>query len=38
LHFGARLVTEGRALGNRASSQANRPEPGEEMVTFQINK
>jgi len=38
LHFGARLVTEGRALGNRASSQANQPEPGEEMVTFQIMK
>ena len=38
LHFGARLITEGRALGNRASSQAKQPEPGEEMVTFQIVK
>lgn len=38
LHFGARLITEGRALGNRASSQSKQPEPGEEMVTFQIVK
>ncbi|MBL9213638.1 MAG: zf-HC2 domain-containing protein [Opitutaceae bacterium] len=38
LHFGARLITEGRALGNRASSHSAQPEPGEEMVTFQIVK
>jgi len=38
LHFGARLITEGRALGNRASSDSKQPEPGEEMVTFQIVK
>lgn len=38
LHFGARLVTEGRALGNRATPNSKQPEPGEEMVTFQIVK
>lgn len=38
LHFGARLVTEGRALGNRATPNSKSPEPGEEMVTFQIVK
>jgi len=38
LHFGSRLITEGRALGNRASSQSKETEPGEEMVTFQIVK
>jgi len=38
LHFDARLVTEGRALGYRSTPQAKQPEPGEEMVTFQIKK
>lgn len=38
LHFTQRLVTEGRALGNRAASSPKQPEPGEEMVTFQVVK
>jgi len=38
LHFTQRLVTEGRALGNRAASSSRQPEPGEEMVTFQLVK
>jgi anti-sigma factor RsiW len=38
LHFTQRLVTEGRALGQRNTSGPKQPEPGEEMVTFQIVK
>jgi hypothetical protein len=38
LDFSQRLVTEGRALGNRGTSSPKQPEPGEEMVTFQIVK
>ena len=38
LHFTQRLVTEGRALGSRAASSSRQPEPGEEMVTFQVVK
>lgn len=37
LHFASRLVTEGRALGQRTSSP-KEPEPGEEMVTFQFRR
>lgn len=38
LHFTQRLVTEGRALGNRGGSNPKQPEPGEEMVTYQFRR
>lgn len=38
LHFAETLRSEGRPLGNRASSPTKQPQPGDEMVTFQFVK
>jgi hypothetical protein len=38
LHFKATLVTEGRELGNRASSARRNSQPGDEYIGFQYGK